>query len=216
MAFELTYDSLKTTVTSYLQDKSEAVTDQLPTFIMLAQRRIAKDCKTLGMEFLDTSNLTVGDAFFLKPPDWRNTISFVINPASNPALSQQSFAQQLILRPVEYLTQYNSTGALGLPIYYAEGSFRDWLLAPIPDFAYTVAIQYMCLPPLIDEFLSTNWMTQYAPECLIYATLYETASFLMDDPRMQTWYQLYSQAMSALNNEDASRKQDRFINIKAD
>lgn len=220
MAFALTYNSLRETVISYLQNSATSLADNLDVFIMLAQRRIAKDCKTLGMEaFVNIQALTLNQQYIEKPANWKNTLTFSINPSSNPDLVDASPYKLLVLRSFEYAQQYNEGLAKagitkGVPTYYADAGFYYWYITPAPDAEYSGSVQYMKLPQLIDEQNQTNWITDNAPECLIFATLAETAPFLQDDPRIPVWEQKYQAAMQSLNNENAARKQDRLLNIR--
>lgn len=192
----------------------------MDVFIMLAQRRIAKECKTLGMEALvSVTSFTINKQFIQKPSDWKNTLSFSVNPSSGGA--DDSEYKQLILRSFEYAQQYNE-GLLksgiksGVPTYYADAGFYSWYITPAPNAEYSGSVQYMQLPQLIDKQNQTNWITDNAPECLLFATLAETAPFLQDDPRIPVWEQKYQLAMQSLNNENAARKQDRLLNLRED
>lgn len=210
MAFELTYTNLGPTVLSYLQNKSVNLESQLDTFIMMAQRRLAKDSKTLGVEDYLDGSLIPNSETLMKPTGWRDTLSFTV-------MSSQGVQTPLLLRSYEYCVLYNaSANAKGFPLYYADFGFTSWTLAPVPDQKYGFRAAFYRLPPLIDKDMTTNWFTQNAPECLIYATLYETACYLKDDARMATWFQMYSQALESLNSEDARRREDRFVNRAAD
>ncbi len=209
MAFELTYTNLGTTVISYLQNAAPDVVAQMDTFIMLAQRRLAKDAKTLGVETYFDSQTVPNNPLLQKQANWRNTLSFTIK-------TEQNVQKPLLLRSYEYCVLYNESGSQGLPLYYADFGFDQWILSPIPDQIYRTRAAFYQLPPLIDQNTPQNWFTQNAPECLIYATLYETASYLKDDQRMPTWFQMYTQAVESLNSEDARRREDRFVNRAAD
>ena len=81
MAFELTYQTLYDTILSYLERDDLDVKDNIPVFIMLGQRRISKDSKTLGLEVYMTGNFTPGNGVLIKPARWRSTITF--NVGSN-------------------------------------------------------------------------------------------------------------------------------------
>jgi hypothetical protein len=207
MAFNLTYDTLKTTVVSYLQNVSESVQSELDTFIMLAQRRLAKDSKTLGTEEYINAPIRAGQTQIAKPKDWRDTLSMSI------ILPDTKAKKSLILRSYEYCTLYNANVSTGIPIYYADYGFKRWVFAPYPDKEYVLEYCVYKLPNLLDKDTPDNWFTDNAPECLIYATLYETACYLKDDARMATWFQMYSQAVDSLNNEDARRREDRLISL---
>ena len=48
----------------------------------------------------------------------------------------------------------------------------------------------------------TNWLTDYAPNALLYRCLLEAAPFLKNDERIQTWQNLYAAELGALDTED--------------
>ena len=55
----------------------------------------------------------------------------------------------------------------------------------------------------------TNWLTEYAPDVLLYATLLEATPFLKNDERVQVWQAIYDRSAQALNGEDLKRIMDR-------
>ena len=59
-----------------------------------------------------------------------------------------------------------------------------------------------------DDFQS-NWLTEYAPEVLLYASLLEATPFLKNDERVQMWQALYDRSAQALNGQDLGRILDR-------
>ena len=62
------------------------------------------------------------------------------------------------------------------------------------------------------EDFQTNWITEYAPDVLLYATLLEATPFLKKDERIGTWQAMYDRAAQALNGEDLKRILDRSAN----
>jgi len=82
-------------------------------------------------------------------------------------------------------------------------------VAPTPNQAYSFeALCYTRLQPLASDN-QTNWLTQNAPNTMLFGTLKQTATFLKDDARLQVWEQLFTEAMSALKTEDQLRLVDR-------
>ena len=73
-------------------------------------------------------------------------------------------------------------------------------------------ILYYQQPALLGEDLQTNWLTEYAPDVLLYASLLEATPFLKNDGRVQMWTGLYDRAAQALNGEDLSKIMDRSAN----
>jgi hypothetical protein len=62
-----------------------------------------------------------------------------------------------------------------------------------------------------DDF-QTNWVTEYIPDLLLYASLLEATPFLKNDERIQTWQAMYDRAAQAVNGEDLKRILDRSAN----
>ena len=77
-----TYAQLLALIPSYLERKDTAMLDQLPTFISLAENRLAADLKQQGFQSVvkGTLPLTVSVP---KPAFWRETISFSYTDANN-------------------------------------------------------------------------------------------------------------------------------------
>jgi hypothetical protein len=62
---------------------------------------------------------------------------------------------------------------------------------------------------LLDDNNQTNWLTEYAPNLLLYATLLEATPFLKNDERIPVWTNMYAMAAQALNGEDLKKILDR-------
>jgi hypothetical protein len=98
------------------------------------------------------------------------------------------------------------------PEFYADYNYSNWVFAPTPDAAYPMEVLYYELPPLLDEDTQTNWLTEYAPNLLLYGCLLEATPFVKDDQRVQLWQAYYDRALSALNGEDLQKIVDRSVN----
>jgi hypothetical protein len=70
-------------------------------------------------------------------------------------------------------------------------------------------VLYYEQPQLLGEDTQTNWLTEYAPDVLLYAALLEASPFLKKDERIQTWQAMYDRAAQALSGEDLKRIMDR-------
>jgi hypothetical protein len=68
---------------------------------------------------------------------------------------------------------------------------------------------YYELPVLLDDSTQTNWLTDYAPNLLLYGALLEATPFLKNDDRITTWQNFYQSAANALNTEDLKKILDR-------
>ena len=198
----MTYDSLTQSVLQYLERNDAAVIAAIPTFITLCEFEIAQNIKTLGqMEVVD-STMQAGNAVIPKPARWRKTTSMT--------LSNSGSKQPMLVRKLEYLNNYaQDVTATGVPLYYADYDYDHWLVAPTPDQAYPFeALCYTRLQPL-SSTNQTNWLTQNAPNAMLFGTLKQTAPFLKNDARMALWKQMFDEALGALKTEDTLRVADR-------
>lgn len=121
----------------------------------------------------------------------------------------------LLPRSYEYMRGYWPDDTLtGAPRFYSDYDYNHWLFLPTPPAAYPYQVLYWELPPLLDDTNTTNWLTTYAPNLLLYASLIEMAPFLKEDERLTMWQQMYDRALLALSGEDmrqiADRTQMRF------
>lgn len=203
MSYSMTYDSLLVDVRRYLErgftaDSDAIVYEQLPRLVTLGERRIARELKVQGFIRAVSTPLQVGVAVYLKPDRWRDTVSMTLD------------GSPIFARAYEYLRSYWPDEAeTGTPEFYADYDYQHWLLAPTPAAAQTLEILYYEQPALLGEDLQTNWLTEYAPDALLYAVLLEAAPFLKRDERIGTWQALYDRAAQALNGEDLKRILDR-------
>jgi len=206
MSYTMTYDSLLVDLRRYLErgftvESDAIVYEQLPRLVTLAERRIARELKIEGFIQPVTTILQPGVAVYMKPDRWRDTISMT---ADNVAIFARSY---------EYVRSYwPDESQTSTPLYYADYDYQHWILAPTPAAAQTLEILYYQQPPLLGDDLQTNWLTQYAPDLLLYAALLEATPFLKNDERIQTWQGMYDRAASAINNEDLKRIVDRAAN----
>jgi hypothetical protein len=201
-AYALTYDGLATLVLQYLERSDPAVVAFIPTAISLAEFEIAQDIKTLGQMEVVTANMQIGNPVIQKPARWRKTVSMTITTPTGK--------QPVFLRKLEYLNNYWPTvTATGTPLFYADYDYDNWFVAPTPIAAYAFeALCYTRLQPL-DSATQTNWLTQNAPNAMLFGTLKQTAPFLKDDARLALWSGLFDAAMAALKTEDQLRIGDR-------
>jgi hypothetical protein len=81
-------------------------------------------------------------------------------------------------------------------------------LAPTPDQAYSFEVLYYERIQPLSSTNQTNWLTQNAPNAMLFGTLLQAMPFLKNDQR-QVFQQKYTEAMQALKAEDLSRVGDR-------
>ena len=210
MATTMTFTTLQQDVRRYLERGSTYASDpvvfeQIPRLINLAERRIARELKVQGFINVVSGTLQSGVAVYDKPDRWRDTVSINIGTGVNNNTRKVLFA-----RAYEYLLSYwPDRTATELPIFYSDYDYSHWLIAPTPDADYPFEVLYYELPPLLDDAVQTNWLTEYAPQLLLYGALLEATPFLKNDERIPVWQNMYDRAAAMLNGEDLAKILDR-------
>lgn len=210
MATTTTFETLKQDVRRYLErgstyESDPYVYEQIPRLINLAERRIARELKIQGFISVVSNTMTIGQSVYAKPDRWRDTISINFGTGASNANRTPLFA-----RSYEYVRSYwPNESQTDQPQFYADYDYTHWLIAPTPDEEYPFEILYYELPPLLDDSIQTNWLTEYAPQLLLYGTLLEATPFLKNDERIPTWQQYYDRAAAMLNGEDLAKILDR-------
>lgn len=167
--YTMTYSSLLEDVRRYLErgftaESDRIVYEQLPRLITLGERRIARELKLQGFIRVMTTPLQAGVSTYLKPDRWRDTISMTVG------------GRPVFARSYEYLRNYWPDEAeTAQPEFYADYNYQHWLFAPTPPSALTLEVLYYEQPRLLDDEFQTNWLTEYAPDLLLYATLLEAS-----------------------------------------
>lgn len=210
MATTMTFETLKQDAQRYLERGVTSAADplvfeQLPRLINLAERRCARELKVQGFINVVSTTLTPGQSVYDKPDRWRDTVSINIGTGAG-----NTRRKTLFTRSYEYIRSFWPDESLRAePKFYSEYDYSHWLIAPTPDAAYPAEILYYELPPLLDDTVQTNWLTEYAPQLLLYATLLEATPFLKNDERIPVWQTMYDRAAAMLNGEDLSKILDR-------
>lgn len=113
-------------------------------------------------------------------------------------------------RSYEYLRSYwPDESQTGIPIFYADYDFQHFIVAPTPERVMPFELLYWELPALLDDSNQTNWLTEYAPNLLLYAALLEATPYLKNDERIPVWEKFYDRAAQAISGEDLQKILDR-------
>lgn len=197
----MTYDSLTSMVLQYLERQDTAVVNAIPTFISLAEFEIAQEIKTLGQLQVAESTMQAGDSIIPKPARWRKTVSM--------SITVDGKKQPVYLRKYEYLKNYwPDTSQTSIPEYYADTDWEHWFIAPTPDLPYEFEVLYYERIAPLSSTNQTNWLTQNAPNAMLFGTLLQAMQFLKNDQRV-IFQQKYTESLQSLKAEDVARVGDR-------
>ena len=78
----------------------------------------------------------------------------------------------------------------GKPRYYAQFDVGNFILAPTPNAAYDVEVQYMFRPASLTSGAGTDtsWLSENAELSLLYGALVEAYIFMKGEPDMMAMY----------------------------
>lgn len=205
MAVSMTYNSLLADLRTYLERGYVADTqvyNQLPSLVNLAERAIILALKIQGFQNVVTTDLMPGVSVYAKPDRWRQTISMEFGVPR----------QQIFARDYEYCrTYWPDSTERAAPEFYADYGYSHWLIVPTPVLQVPWQITYYQQPPYLEASNQTNWLTDYAPNALLYRALMESSPYLKDDQRIATWKQMYDEVMGGLNVDDVKKIIDRNV-----
>lgn len=190
------YTSLQTAVVEWLaRDNDTTLIARVPTFIQFFEAKMNRGLFVVQMEQRSSATVTAGvtDAeFVLLPSDFQSM--------RRVRLSSVSGRPHLNFRTGTQLDEYRTSvgDKTGQPMYFTiMGSEME--LAPTPDSNLTVEMIYRKnIPALASN--SSNWLLSMAPDLYLYGSLLESAPYIQQDERLQTWGSLFSSARDALNN----------------
>lgn len=184
---------------------------QLPRLVTLAERRCARELKILGFQNVVIAAFTISTLVYEKPDRWRETISMNYGTGTGYATRNPIFP-----RSYEYLRNYWPTDTTtGTPEFYADYDAKHFIVAPTPAAAYPFEMIYWQNLPFLDDTTQTNWLTENAPELLLYATLMEAVPFLKNSDQIPIWTGMYDRAASAINGEDLQKILDRSAGTRS-
>lgn len=201
----MTYTSLVAQITSYLNRTDADTIAQIPNFISQAEQRICRESENVGFEIYVTGSFTSSVSVLQKPGRWRRNLTFNIGTGTD-----YNTRQQLLLRGYEYLRNYwPDDTQTGTPLFYGDYGYNNLLFAPTPDVAYPFEFAYLELPEPLSTTVSTNWLTDYAPDVLLLASLLEAMPYLKNSEKIPEWSTLYQERIMGLNKQDTERVTDR-------
>jgi hypothetical protein len=190
------YPSLQTAVTEYLaRDQDTTLIARIPSFVQLAEAKFNRQLFVRQMESraIAVVNLTSSEPEFIAlPADFQSMRRARLSSVTGkPGLEFRSGTQM-----DEY--RFKTADVAAQPRYFTVfGSEIE--LAPTPDQSYTIEMIYRAnIPPLAAN--ATNWLLAFAPDLYLYGALLESAPYIKEDGRIQTWGLGFTGALNDLNN----------------
>ena len=204
MAVTTTWTSLKALIAAEL--KRDDLTSYIPDFINQAEFRLSREIRPAGFERYTSSAMTAGDPFLTTPSRYQGAISLhVIVSSARKAVFNRSYSWLLDYWPTQATT--------GVPKYYADMGDSALKVAPTPASDYSFELAYYEKLQPLDSSNETNWLTENAPDILLYASLLEAAPFLRDDARIAVWEKMLDRLVGGMTATAGAYKSDDTTSV---
>jgi hypothetical protein len=221
----MTYAELLSNIRNYTEVDSSVLTDGVcDVFIKNSEYKIFREADSDYSREYATSSFNSGNKYLLLPDDntdegsGTSRIALVVRSV----VATNSSSVQVALEPRDdtFITEYNSSGTTGFPKYYAMFRENSIEVAPTPDVAYPVTLDYVYTPDGLTATNTETYVSVNAPELLLYACLVEAFAYLKGPMDMYKLYQdKYNTALQGFALEQTGRRrrdefQDGVLRIK--
>ena len=193
----MTFAELLQKVRDYTEVDSNVLTDSiLDSMIRDAELRIFREVDADYAREYANANVNINSPYLLLP----NATSSSGLTSTRRAVIVRSFLvfntnqsptnkEYLDKRDTSFIFEYNSTGATGVPKYYANWKETTLIMAPTPDAQYQIQLSYIYTPDHLSATNTTTYLSDNVPDLLFYATMMQAYEFLKGPIDM---YKVYS------------------------
>jgi len=199
----ITYSNFLTQVRNYTEVDSNVLSDTLISqFIRNTELDVAGKVDYDDLRKYATSSFTTNKRYLVMPADFLIIRSLQVFSTTNQT-GTRNFMEK---RDTSFISEYNSSGATGQPKYYANWDDNNIVVAPTPDQAYAVQLNYIIDPP---GFTSSNttYLSQYQESMLLHGVLTEAFSYLKGPMDMYNLYKgKYNEEIEAFALQQMGRR----------
>ena len=205
-----TYAEVVEQIRSYTETSSDVLTTTVVNdFINQAELRIFREVDLDVFRAYQFTTLTQGNEFVTLPGATPTTMAFVRTASIYPtAGTDANIRTYLLQKDISYMTEYwpNRTSQ-GKPRYYAMWDQNTIYLAPTPDSAYKIELALNRNETGLSTTNTTTWVSQNAPQVLLYACLIEAFKYLKGPYDLLAQYEKsYQEAVQRLAIEQQGRR----------
>jgi len=180
----ISYSDFLTQIRNYTEVDSNVLTDTIiGQFIRNIELNVAGAVDYDDTRKYATSSFTAAKRYLVTPADFLIIRSLQVFNSTDQT-GDRSFMEK---RDTSFITEYNGSGATGLPKYYANWDESSIVVAPTPNQAYVVQLNYIITPP---SFTSSNttYLSEYQQGMLLDGVLTEAFAFLKGPMDMYNLY----------------------------
>ena len=202
----MTYAELVTKIREYTEVTSSVLTDTIINgFIEDAEWRILRDVDSDNNRRYKTAQVIAGTRFIDEPTNALVIRSLQI--VDSDGVGEANNREFLQYRDTSFMSEFNPTGAQGVPKYYSSWDEDTIVLAPTPDATYTLQLNYILKDPGLSSTNTTTYISLNFPSGLLYASLIEAFSFLKGpNDLLQLYEAKYKQAIERFAIEQMGRR----------
>ena len=171
----ISYSAFLTQIRSYTEVDSTVLSDTLiDQFIRNTEIDVAMKVDYDDLRAYVDATFTANNKYLVLPADSLIPRSLFVATSGTLATGTVVYMEK---RDQSFLREFNSTNATGVPKFY--GNFDDFTLivAPTPNSAYPVQLEYIKEPPHFDS-TTTTYLSVYVENMLLYGVLTEAFSYL--------------------------------------
>ena len=195
----ITHADFLTQVRDYTEVDSNVLTDSIiDKFIRATELNVAGQVDYDDLRKYSTSTFTSGNRYVSLPAD-----CMIIRSVQMINGSNRTFLER---RDTSFISEYNSGGTTGEPKFYANWDDFNILVAPTPDSAYTIQINFIKDPPHFDSSTNT-FLSTYQETMLLHGVLTEAFSYLKGPQDLYTLYKSkYDEEVQAFALQQMGRR----------
>jgi hypothetical protein len=210
----MNYSELLTNVRNYTEVDSNVLSNSvINVFITNIENKIARQLDSDDQRRYATTSLTVNNSFVEVASLGLGGFRFARGAQLVKDNDERVWLQQ---RDTTFMDEYaverstTDSNYTGEPKYWANWDNGYLIVAPTPDQAYTLELWYDEQPERLGDGTggtsTTTFVSNNAPEVLLYGVLGETFSYLKNPQDMQLYEAKYQVALQDFAQEQMGRK----------
>jgi hypothetical protein len=205
----MTYAELVTKIRDYCEVDANVFTSTIVNgFINDAELKILREIDSDNNRRYAQADIIAGQRYVNTP--LINDQTLIIRSAqitNSTGGANNSSREFLEYRDTSFISEYNGSGATGLPKYYSYWDENTIVIAPTPDQNYNMQINYILKPAGLSASNTTTYLSEQFPNGLLYACLIEAYGFLKGPADMIQFYEKkYSEAAQGFSIEQMGRR----------
>ena len=197
----MTYDELVTNIRNYTEVDANVFSNSvINTFITMAENQILREIDLDVFKLEVAGNMTSGNKFLTAPSDILTHRYLMVTVSGDQVF--------LDFRDISFMKEYWADGTVtGVPKYYSVWDQNTFYIAPTPAQNYVVELGYIYRPVQLSSANPTTWISNNAPEALLYACLIQAYSYTKGPTEMLQYFkQSYKEAIQGLGVEQQGRR----------